>query len=166
MRYPLRLKWATAAAVFFFVAALVVVSLIFRGQGSLVPTIGSDAAWVAYKLDRETIELRNQLLRSEYGSPPALDELQLSFDLLYSRSYLLRDGQIAELIRSIPRVQGLVEPVLDQIEALDDDMRRLAGLDAAAVERLQAGFQALGDSTQRLVMAINEHFARTTTAAR
>lgn len=166
MRYPLRLKWATAAAVFFFVAALVVVSLIFRGQGSLVPTIGSDAAWVAYKLDRETIELRNQLLRSEYGSPPALDELQLSFDLLYSRSYLLRDGQIAELIRSIPRVQGLVEPVLDQIEALDDDMRRLAGLDAAAVERLQAGFQALGDSTQRLVMAINEHFARTKTAAR
>ena len=166
MRYPTRLKWATAAAVFFFIAALVVVSLIFWGQGSLVPTIGSDAAWVAYKLDREAIELRNQLLHSERGAPLALDELQLSFDLLYSRSYLLRDGQIAELIRSIPRVQGLVEPVLDQVEALDDDIQRLAGLDAAAVERLQAGFQALGDSTQRLVMAINEHFARTKTAAR
>ncbi|MDW5377877.1 ATP-binding protein [Halomonas sp. HP20-15] len=166
MRYPLRLKWATAAAVFFFIAALVVVSLIFWGQGSLVPTIGSDAAWVAYKLDREAIELRSQLLRSEHGPPQALDELQLSFDLLYSRTNLLRDGQIAELIRSIPTVQGLIEPILDQVEALDEDIRSLNSLDAAAVERLQARFQSLGNSTQRLVMAINEHFAQTKTAAR
>ncbi|WP_136067900.1 ATP-binding protein [Modicisalibacter radicis] len=166
MRYPLRLKWATAAAVFFFVAALVVVSLIFWRQGSLVPTIGSDAAWVAYKLDREIIELRSQLLRSERGSPQALDELQLSFDLLFSRTRLLHDGQIAELIRSIPAAGELIEPILDQVAALDDDIRNLSGLDAATVERLQARFQSLGNSTQRLVMAINEHFAQTKTSAR
>lgn len=166
MRYPLRLKWATAAAVFFFVAALVVVSLIFWGQGSLVPTIGSDAAWVSYKLDRETIELRSQLLRSEHGSSRALDELQLSFDLLYSRTSLLHGGQIAELIHSIPTTEGLVEPILGQVEALDEDIQGLERLDAAAVERLQAGFQSLGYDTQRLVMAINGHFAETKTAAR
>ncbi len=166
MRYPLRLKWATAAAVFFFIAALVVVSLIFWRQGSLVPTIGSDAGWVAYKLDREAIELRSQLLGGAHDTPQALGELQLSFDLLYSRTRLLRDGQIAELMRSIPTVQGLIAPILDQIEALDEDIQSLDSLDAASAERLQARFQTLGTRTQRLVMAINEHFAQTKTAAR
>lgn len=169
MRYPIRLKLATLAAVFSFIAALVVVSLIFWGQGSLVPKIGSDAAWVAYKLDREAVELRSQLLRSEHDSPQALDELQLSFNLLYSRTHLLNDGQIAELIRSIPTVQGLIEPILDQVNALDEDIQSLNSfnsLDAATVDHLQARFQSLGNSTQRLVMAINEHFARTKTSAR
>ena len=63
MQYPLRLKLGVVAAVCFFVGAIGVVSLIFWRQGSLVPTIGNDAAWIAYKLDRDTVELRSQVCK-------------------------------------------------------------------------------------------------------
>ncbi|WP_233440427.1 ATP-binding protein [Modicisalibacter coralii] len=166
MHYPLRLKLGAVAAVFCFVTALGVVSLIFWRQGSLVPMIGSDAGWVAYKLDRETVELRSQLLRSRPGSTEDLDELRLSFDLLYSRTQLLRDGQIGDLIHAIPTVDGLIAPILDRVARLDDDIRSLETLTPAVIDRLQERFHALGGDTQRLVMAINEHFAQTKTTAR
>ncbi|MBZ9567828.1 ATP-binding protein [Modicisalibacter tunisiensis] len=166
MQYPLRLKLGVVAAVCFFVGAIGVVSLIFWRQGSLVPTIGNDAAWIAYKLDRDTVELRSQVLQGRADSPADLDELRLSFDLLYSRSRLLVDGQIAELIRSIPAVKGRIDPILAQVAAIDDTLRGLQRLTPAILEQLQGRFQVLGSDTQRLIMAINEHFAQTKTRAR
>jgi len=166
VQYPLRLKLGVVAAVCFFVGAIGVVSLIFWRQGSLVPTIGNDAAWIAYKLDRDTVELRSQVLQGRADSPADLDELRLSFDLLYSRSRLLVDGQIAELIRSIPAVKGRIDPILAQVAAIDDTLRGLQRLTPAILEQLQGRFQVLGSDTQRLIMAINEHFAQTKTRAR
>jgi len=166
VHYPLRLKLGGVAALLCFVTALGVVSLIFWRQGSLVPTVGSDAAWVASKLDRDTVELRSQVLRSRPSSRADLTALRRAFDLLYSRSRLLIDGQSAELMHTIPAVNRRIGPILAKVAALDDALRGLDRLTPAAIEQLQGRFQSLSTDTQRLVMAINAYLAQTRSQAR
>lgn len=166
MHYPLRLKLGAIAAVFFFAAAIGVVSLIAWRQNSLAQSVGGDAAWAAYKLDRETIELRSRLLRSDPGSEEDLNDIRLGFELLYSRSNLLRTGQVAELFHAIDSVNAVLPRIFDQVEVIDRMMASVDELDPADIDLLQSSLATLGDSSQRLVIAINEYLAESKTHER
>ncbi|MEC9482247.1 MAG: histidine kinase dimerization/phospho-acceptor domain-containing protein, partial [Halomonas sp.] len=166
MQYPLRLKLGAIAAISFFALAIAVVSLIVWRQDSLSQSVGGDAAWAAYKLDRETIELRSQLLRSEPGSQVDLETLHLGFELLYSRANILRNGQVAELFRSIPSVNEVLPRVFAQVEVVDEALHAVETLETEDIERLQAELVTLGDTSQRLVIAINEYLAESKTRER
>ncbi|SFH19695.1 ATP-binding protein [Modicisalibacter xianhensis] len=166
MHYPLRLKLGVIAAVFFFAAAIGVVSLIAWRQNSLAQSVGGDAAWAAYKLDREAVELRSLLLRSEPGSDEDLANVQLGFELLYSRTNLLRTGQIAELFRTIDSVSDVLPRIFSQVESIDRRLNSAGPLDASDIDLLQSSLATLGDSSQRLVIAINEYLAESKTRER
>ncbi|MDI5934457.1 ATP-binding protein [Halomonas kalidii] len=162
MHYPLRLKLGAMAALLFFAAALVVVGLVSWRHDSLAQSVGGDAAWHAYKLDRDTVQLRNYLAQPD----PTLEQLKLHFELLYSRLTLLRGGDITELIETIPMARRLVDEIEGRLEALDADIARVERLDSEARLTLDRQLEALGGPTERLIIAINGHLADTSTRER
>nr|WP_183314891.1 ATP-binding protein [Halomonas fontilapidosi] len=165
MRYPLRLKLGAIAALVFFAAALVVVGLVAWRQDSLAESVGGNAAWHAYKLDRDTVQLRSFLARSDLESD-ALQTLRLRFELLYSRLTLLQDGDITELLGNIRVAEQLIPEIERHLQALDQQIHGLERLDDAARASLSRRLETLSGVTERLIVAINGHLAETTTRER
>ncbi|QJQ95838.1 MULTISPECIES: ATP-binding protein [Halomonadaceae] len=164
-RYPLRLKFGTFTALFFFIAAIVVVGLALWRQDSLAQSVGGDAQWAAYKVDRETVQLRTQLMRAD-ESPEALGQFRLRFELLFSRVNLLRRGELAELVQSIPRAQAVIAELVPRLEALDEQLYRLESLSPEQRQRLFDEFEPLTTYSEQLVVAINTHLGETATRER
>lgn len=164
MSLPLRLKLGASAALLFFIAALVVVSLIVWRQEVLAKSVAGDAAWAAYKLDRETIQMRNAVLRAD-DVPQALDEVRMRFELLYSRVNLLRQGEIAELFRSLPDARALVPEILARTDALDAALSRVSP-ETLRLSTLDERLRALSNLSERLVVAVNAYLAQSKTRER
>ncbi|WP_148252966.1 ATP-binding protein [Aidingimonas lacisalsi] len=164
LRYPLRLKIGVFSSLLLFTSAVVVVGLVLWRQESLAESVGGDTAWAAYKLDRETVQLRNILAMTDASEP--VDNLQLHFELLYSRINVLRRGEIGELFASIPDARELMPRIEAHLEHLDTEFEALEQLAAEDRQRLDADLQELGELTERLVIAINAHIAETATSER
>jgi len=166
LRYPLRLKLGAIAALVFFAAALVVVGLVAWRQDNLAESVGGDAAWHAYKLDRDTVQLRSFLSRAGDTSRASLQALRLRFDLLYSRLTLLQDGDITELLDEIRIADQLVPEIERHLQVLDRQIRRLERLEDDARASLIQRLETLSGVTERLIIAVNGHLAETTTRER
>ncbi|XKH59684.1 response regulator [Halomonas sediminis] len=168
LRYPRRLKSVAIIAVVLFAAALVVASLVAWRQDGLTRSLREDTAWVAYKLDRDTVQLLNYLL----GTLPApledaeKQELNLRFELLYSRINLLTNGEIRELWQSIPAGQHLIPQIQQTLDALDPLITPTASFDTPHLRELEDRLKALAHLTERFVIAFNGHLAEATTRAR
>ncbi|MFP4262924.1 MAG: ATP-binding protein [Halomonas sp.] len=162
LKLPLRLRLGAISALVLFAAALVVVGLVSWRQDSLSESVGGDAVWHAYKLDRDTVQMRSYLARPDAG----LSGLRLRFELFYSRLTLLRQGDVTELIDQIPSAVALIDEIEARIEALDDTIGELESLDAEARGELEQRLEALGNRSERLVIAINGHLAETATHER
>ncbi|CAM4001732.1 ATP-binding protein [Vreelandella rituensis] len=168
LRYPRRLKGVAIIAVMLFAAALVVASLVAWRQDGLTRSLREDTAWVAYKLDRDTVQLLNHLL----GTLPApieesqRQELSLRFELLYSRINLLTGGEISELLQSIPAGQQLIPQIQQALDALDPLIVPAASFETPHLRELEARIKALAQLTERFVIAINGHLAKAATQAR
>ncbi|APX94072.1 hypothetical protein BWR19_14645 [Halomonas sp. 1513] len=165
LRYPGRLKLGAIAALLFFIAAITVAGLVLWRQDSLAQSVGGDAAWSAYKLDREAIQLRSQLARpADQGT---LSDLRLRFELMYSRVNLLRRGELAELLDSIPRASSLMASIGDQVDAIDERLyREDFSLEQDGRDALDARLDTLSRYSEELIVAINAHLADTTTHER
>ncbi|MDV6317614.1 ATP-binding protein [Chromohalobacter sp. HP20-39] len=163
-RLPLRLKLGACAATLFFVAALVVVSLIIWRQEVLAKSVAGDAVWAAYKLDRETIQMRNAVLQAEQ-SPSELDDVRMRFELLYSRINLLREGEIAELFQSLPEARALLPEILSRSDAIDATLSRMSTV-SPDLAPLEERLQALSGLSERLVVAVNAYIAESKTRER
>ncbi|SFU45183.1 ATP-binding protein [Halomonas korlensis] len=162
LRYPLRLKLGATSALIFFAAALVVVGLASWRQESLARSVGGDAVWHAYKLDRDTLQLWHYLRQPE----PAMEDLRRRFELVYGRLNLLRRGDVAELIEVIPTAVALMEEVGARIEVLDRQLERLQALDVDTRSQLAQRLDALSQRTEPLIIAINGHLANSATQER
>ncbi|SDL30024.1 Signal transduction histidine kinase [Franzmannia pantelleriensis] len=165
LRYPGRLKLGAIAALLFFVAAITVAGLVLWRQESLAQSVGGDTAWSAYKLDREAIQLRSQLARATQQDMSS--DLRLRFELMYSRVNLLRRGELAELLDTIPRATSLMASIVEQVDAIDarlysDDF----SLQEGGREALEARLDTLSRYSEELIVAINAHLADTTTRER
>ena len=165
LRYPGRLKLGAIAALLFFVAAITVAVLVLWRQDSLAQSVGGDTAWAAYKLDREAIQLRSQLARPAEQEP--LSDLRLRFELMYSRVNLLRRGELAELLDTIPRATALMETISEQVAAIDTRLYRSDfSLEDGGREALDVRLETLSRYSEELIVAINAHLADTTTRER
>ncbi|WP_372609862.1 hypothetical protein [Halomonas sp.] len=162
LRYPLRLKLGAFAALLFFTAALVVVGLVSWRQESLSQSVGGDAAWHAYKLDRDTVQLRNYLNLPDRH----VEGLRLRFELLYSRLPLLRTRDITELISTMPVGVGLIAEIENHMDTLDQLIQGLERLDSDSLVLLDGRLQEMAGHTERLVIAINGHLADSATRER
>ncbi|MGQ7247330.1 ATP-binding protein [Halomonas sp. V046] len=163
--YPWRLKLSAVAALAFFAAAMVVIGLVVWRHDSLAQSVGEDATWHAYKLDRDTVQLRNQLVVGARDRE-ALEAFRLGFELLYSRLTLFRNSDITELLAETPVAQRQIEEIEVLLRELDRRISGLAELDTSAVRALELDLLALSGPTERLIIAINEHVAEVTTDER
>ncbi|MDR5858929.1 response regulator [Halomonas eurihalina] len=164
-QYPLRLKLGAISALVLFAAALLVVGLVAWRQDSLIWRVGEDTTWHAYKLDRDVVQLRNYLALHE-PDEAALEDARLRFELLYSRLTLLKGGDIAGLIASIPLAERLSGKIERRLEALDAILSEADTLDGETLDRMSRELVALSESTERLVVTINGHLAEASTRER
>src|SRR5690554_8235132 len=75
LRLPLRVKLGALSALLLLAAALLVVGVVSWRQDSLAQSVGGDASWHAYKLDRDVAQLRS------YPAHPDADRPGLSLRL-------------------------------------------------------------------------------------
>jgi len=168
LRYPRRFKLVAIVAVLLFAAALVVATLAAWRQENLTQSLREDTAWVVYKLDRDAVQLLNHLLAvtREPLSPRAHDELNLRFELLYSRITLLNDGEVSNLMQQIDTARELLGQIQQQLDVLDIMFEPFGVLDQLPVAALEDELQELTRLTERLVIAINGYLAESATEER
>ncbi|MGP9764873.1 ATP-binding protein [Halomonas sp. AOP13-D3-9] len=170
LRYPLRFKLVAIVAVLLFAAALVVATLAAWRQENLTQSLREDTAWVVYKLDRDAVQLLNHLLAvtRQPLSPAAHEELNLRFELLYSRITLLNDGEVSNLLQQIDTARELLGQIQQQLDVLDIIFTpyNALELDQLPVALLEDELQALTRLTERLVIAINGYLAESATEER
>lgn len=170
LRYPRRFKLVAIVAVLLFAAALIVATLAAWRQENLTQSLREDTAWVVYKLDRDAVQLLNHLLAvpREPLSPRAHDELNLRFELLYSRITLLNDGEVSNLMQQIDTARKLLGQIQQQLDVLDIMFTpyNALELDQLPVAALEDELQALTRLTERLVIAINGYLAESATEER
>ncbi|WP_311065237.1 ATP-binding protein [Halomonas sp. DWK9] len=168
LRYPRRLKLVAIITVLLFAAALVVAALSAWRQDNLTQSLREDTAWVVYKLDRDAVQLLNHLLADTRGplSPAAQDELNLRFELLYSRITLLREGEVSSLLQSISAARELLDHIQQQLDILDPMFEPHEVLAPLPVTALETELQALTRLTERFVIAINGYLAESATEER
>ena len=168
LRYPRRFKLVAIVAVLLFAAALVVATLAAWRQENLTQSLREDTAWVVYKLDRDAVQLLNHLLAVTRKplSPQAHDELNLRFELLYSRITLLNDGEVSNLMQQIDAARELLGQIQQQLDVLDIMFEPFGVLDQLPVAALEDELQELTRLTERLVIAINGYLAESATEER
>ncbi|HAO00752.1 MAG TPA: hybrid sensor histidine kinase/response regulator [Halomonas sp.] len=168
LRYPRRLKLVAIITVLLFAAALVVAALSAWRQDNLTQSLREDTAWVVYKLDRDAVQLLNHLLAETRGplSPAAQDELNLRFELLYSRITLLREGEVSSLLQSISSARELLDQIQRQLDSLDPMFEPHDELARMPVTALESELQVLTRLTERFVIAINGYLAEAATEER
>ena len=168
LRYPRRFKLVAIVAVLLFAAALVVATLAAWRQENLTQSLREDTAWVVYKLDRDAVQLLNHLLAAtrEPITPTAHEELNLRFELLYSRITLLNDGEVSNLLQQIDTARELLEEIQQQLDVLDIIFEPYGVFDQLPIAALEDELQVLTQLTERLVIAINGYLAESATEER
>ena len=174
LRYPRRFKLVAIVAVSLFAAALVVATLAAWRQENLTQSLREDTAWVVYKLDRDAVQLLNHLLAvtRESLTSETHDELNLRFELLYSRITLLNEGEVSTLLQQIGTARELLGQIQQQLDVLDSMFypyggpEAEGGIDQLPLTVLEEELQALTQLTERLVIAINGYLAESATEER
>lgn len=168
LRYPWRFKLVAMTAVVLFAAALVVATIAAWRQDNLTQSLREDTSWVVYKLDRDAVQLLNQLLNATRGpiAPDAQDDLDLRFELLYSRITLLNEGEVSNLLNRIEPARELLEEIQQQLDVLDPMFEPHESLERMPVTALETELQTLTRLTERLVITINGYLAESATEER
>lgn len=164
--YPLRLKVSAGAALAFFAAAMVVMALVVWRQDGLAHDVAEDAAWHAYKLDRDVVQLRGQVLSADPDSDSSLEEIRLNFELLYSRINIIHGSNILQVITMAPSAQQELDRIEQQLSRLDTLLSSFERLDETAVARLDHELLQLSAVSERLLIATNENLAHVATVDR
>ncbi|MGM0543177.1 MAG: ATP-binding protein [Pseudomonadota bacterium] len=168
LRYPWRFKLVAMIAVVLFAAAIVVATIAAWRQDNLTQTLREDTSWVIYKLDRDAVQLLNQLLSATRGpiAPAAQDDLDLRFELLYSRITLLNEGEISTLLNRIEPARELLDEIQQQLDVIDLMLEPHEHLERMPVIALETELQTLTRLTERLVISINGYLAESATEER
>lgn len=105
-----------------------------RGRAE-VEAAREDTVWAAYQLQREASNLRDFLEQDQAG-PSWIGELGQRYDILYSRTGVMTEGQLAQRFGEVNELRDLVTRIHDGILELAPDFDRIA-----TVHRLSADEQ-------------------------
>jgi signal transduction histidine kinase/DNA-binding response OmpR family regulator len=124
------------------VSCVILLTLLLDRQAEVDGSVREDAVWAVYQLDRETVKLDAAL--SDYMAEPTprvAAEVTLRYDILFSRTALLRGGQLAAIISIVPedaerasRIVDMIEQLAPSVEALDPAMPDISAFRSAVRE--------------------------------
>lgn len=145
------------ALTIFFVALMTIGVLALQKQRAFDDVLLEDAVWATFQLDRELRSLRIALLES---TPETIERVKLNYDILYSRINVLRNGQVADLVRDVDLRGQDLETLLERIKGLDPLVIALSPeqFRAQRADLLQA-LRSIQDQVKDLVVQTNLHFA-------
>ena len=115
-----------------------------------------DMVWAAYQLDRETAKLL-QLL-SARGGDGWIDEVTNRYDILYSRTSILHEGEIARHFGSVPTLAELASDMYAEITGLADRFDVIAStgkLDESARMALALTVGDIEGDAHQFIIAVN-----------
>ncbi len=115
-----------------------------------------DMVWAAYQLDRETAKLL-QLL-SARGGDGWIDEVTNRYDILYSRTSILHEGEIARRFGSVPTLAELASDMYAEITGLADRFDVIAStgkLDESARMALALTVGDIEGDAHQFIIAVN-----------
>ncbi|MFO0408234.1 MAG: response regulator [Labrys sp. (in: a-proteobacteria)] len=128
-------------------------------QAEVRASIREDALWAAYQLDRETNKLIGALLLARARpDEPAVDELQLRFDILVSRVHVFEEGDFGSHIAEGTTLKADVSDVHAGIEGLTPAFGRITGTgvaDAPTLDMLLKRLSKIRTLTERILLTIN-----------
>ncbi|MCD8513457.1 MAG: ATP-binding protein [Nitrincola sp.] len=123
-------------------------------QQQLTEAAREDALWASYQLDRENLKLISLLtLYSQDPSDQNWQNLELRFEILYSRMGILNRGEIGELFGSeISRLTPFYREAADVILRMDSHFELGEQHVLEQISELRALSQRLVELTERLVV--------------
>jgi signal transduction histidine kinase len=133
--HSLRAKALLGLSGLLLVSCIVLLTLLIDRQAEVESSVREDAVWAVYQLDRETVKLDAELSDYMAGpTPQRAAEVALRYDILYSRTALLKGGQLAAVISMVPEDAVSAGGIVDRIERLAPSIDQFdpATLDLAA----------------------------------
>jgi len=124
--HSLRAKALLGLSGLLLASCIVLLVLLLDRQAEVDSSVREDAVWAVYQLDRETVKLDAAL--SDYVASPTPEnaaDVALRYDILYSRTVLLRGGQLAAIISIDPEDAGQAMEIVGQIERLAPNSEQL-----------------------------------------
>jgi len=124
--------------------AIVIFSKIVERQEVLLDAARDNAMWAAFQLERETARFMLEL--EQYQSEPesvAFDDLQLYFDVIYSRVGTLSVGHFGGFFQSDPELSEGLQKLRDHLDSGDQAMMRLEVGELEALDSLREATQSL-----------------------
>jgi two-component system, sensor histidine kinase len=153
--HSLRAKALLGLSGLLLVSCIVLLTLLLDRQVEVDSGVREDAVWAVYQLDRETVKLDAAL--SDYMAEPTPQraaEVALRYDILYSRTALLRGGQLAAIISIVPEDAVSAAGIVDRIERLAPNVDQIdpTALDPVA---FQSSVKEIRHLTESQLVRIN-----------
>lgn len=154
------------AGLFLFAAMMLVVVLQGREQ-EVKDAETEDGLWASYQLNRESLKFHALLLQYQVQPEDTTwQEVQLRFEILYSRLAVLRHGQQHALLGHRARNQALNARALELIEQIDSQLEVAQPNSAASRMRLEYLASQLLLASEELVIALKESSSQLKTQQR
>lgn len=139
-----------------------------RGRAE-IDAIREDTVWAAYQLEREAARLHEDLSRAPVDAASWVADTSQRFDILYSRTGILTEGQVAARFGETPTLATLVTRVRDGIVAIAPMFDELAsGLAPSDDVRLAMADQVkvIEEDAAELLIATNARHSEVKVAER
>lgn len=137
-RLPRRSWWIVTLGLAFSVVLTFSIWQVYQEREASMHLQNSNP-WAAWQLEREHLRLLLALQRFEMSpSRAALDDLQLRYEILYSRPQVILNGPETTVLRSLPGVRETARALLDDLDAMEAQIYGLSTDDTSTVRAVHA----------------------------
>ena len=144
--------------------AIVIFSKIVERQEVLLDAARDNAMWAAFQLEREAARFMLEL--EQYQSDPesaSFDDLQLYFDVIYSRVGTLSVGHFGGFFQADPELSDGLQKLRSYLDLGDEQMMRLEAGELEALDSLhEATLSLLAFSRQFILRTLHVNGAKRT----
>ncbi|ANG64867.1 hypothetical protein A8C75_21885 [Marinobacterium aestuarii] len=148
-------------------ASLALFKTLVDRQQVLFEVATEEALWSAYQVDRESLKLKNAI--NNYASRQGeelLDEVEVRFEILYSRVGLLEQGELGAVYRREAELARRVTGFRTAISAMEVVLPSLREQEPIATAGLIAMATEINDSAEALIFKVLQLRAEQKTASR
>ncbi len=128
-----------------------------RGRAN-IDSVREDTVWATYQLEREANRLYDVLRDPPWEQTDWADQVGQRYDILYSRTSLLSQGQIAERFGDVPKLANSIKTISAAIFGLApifDDLRASGFLKGTTPNELALRVEAIASDAGQLIIATN-----------
>nr|WP_158651891.1 ATP-binding protein [Marinobacterium profundum] len=136
-------------------------------QQVLFEVATEEALWSAYQIDRESLKLKNAIHNyASHEDEELLDEVEVRFEILYSRVGLLEQGELGAVYRREAELARRVTGFRTAISAMEVVLPSLREQGPVATAGLIAMATEINDSAEALIFKVLQLRAEQKTASR